>query len=282
MLSVYLDTNVWNFLAGQKHSGCEDKRPSWEMLRRLRRTRKMRIVSSPEVLQEIINASHRRIDRSRLLYKAWKEFVGTRLLREHADLIASEALAALKNRRFSPWASESILRKLRTFEPGDQDLREISDQSFQQRQSTVELLREIDEDLKSRVRKGAYVHKAPRVEIPRNTYALLRTMIPDIVRRRYKPIRPAQTERILRRVRAAYAFIAFLVASTAYRNLRGKRSQRGDFEDARHFSYGVYVDRIVTADSGFVQTSGLIPNSRVTMMLLEDFCEFALRRSRSP
>lgn len=281
MLSVYLDTNVWSFLDGQEQSDCEDIRPSCEMLAGLRQTRKIRIVSSPAVLEEIINASYKRMERSQRLYKVWCELVGTNVLRKHPDLIASEVLAALKHQRFSPRAPKGTVRMLQKFRPDGQGFREISDQSYKQSQGTVGLLSEIDDDLKARMRKGAYVPKDPRVEIPRNTYALLRAMIPDILRRRNKRIRAAQMNRILTCLPAAYAFIAFLVASTAYRTSRAKCPRPGDFKDARHFSYGVYVDRLVTADTHFIQTSDLVPNSGVTMMSLKDFCHSVRRLATS-
>ena len=281
MLSVYLDTNVWNFLDGQEHSDCEDIRPSWEMLAGLRRSRKVRLVSSLVVLEEVVAACYRRMERSKRLYECWRDLVGTKVLREHRDLIASEILAALKNRRFSPWAPKGIVRMVREFRPEEQDFRGISDECYRLSQNRVKVFTEFEEDFKARVLKAGFALKDVRLDIRKNTHTQLRQMIPEMMLRHGKRIRARQMDRILKRIPAAYAFFAFQVASTADRTPRNKRYKASEMEDAWHFAYGVYVDRLVSADADFIQIAKLVPDSGVTMMSLKDFCNF-VRKLTAP
>ncbi len=275
MLNFYLDTNVWSFLDGQKHADCEDIRPSWEMLAGLRRLRKMRLVSSLTVLEEVIGACYRRMERSKRLYQAWHDLVGRKVLREHRDLIASEVLAALKNRPVSPWAPRGILRSVREFRPEEQDFHGISDECYKRSRKSAELFAEIDEGFKADVLKAGFALKeVKRLSIRKNTHTWLREMIPELMLRRGKRIRARHMERILERIPAAYAFFAFQVASVKYRVLHGKAYQASEMQDAWHFAYGVYADRLVTADNDFVQIAKLVPQSGVTMMPLKEFCLF--------
>ncbi len=253
--TYYLDTCVWNLLAGQGNHGLSAGEVH-RVLADLVKRRKIRIATSDSVICEAALSVKRNRARADALSGLLCRLADSRIFVPREEFFIRELRCVLnKEQRFRPYLQRGSLRNLRHEPLTPDEMWEMLEASGDDRKRTEDREREYDQDFRACLDKYRTDRSTqPAASLKDWVDVWLKTEIPLLLKRHGQRVRKKQVCRIMSGAKALRAFWTYFIASCLERDERVRKYRFSDQGDCFHYAYAAYANYLVTEDKRMVST----------------------------
>jgi hypothetical protein len=249
---VYFDTQQLNYFIGPDTGPHPD-----HSLRRVRhaiKARKIEVVGSLDLLQELIEALPQAGKKSRRMMDLFFQLVGDRVLLPLSERHRAEAVAGGMLSEKERYLSPDIRRKVRRLAQSGRDAIEVAEKLFREKLAFLDAEKAVQQQIRDRLivegaTKQAQLMRAWIADVDIDDW--LREITEAGGDLGSKTVRPDE-------VPSASAFVAIRLARLARTIGEGRKLQGSDLADAHHVACGPYIDLLVTDDKELLNTLQLV------------------------